>query len=172
MPLGRFFVGDSKPSVYRVRESAVKLMLVCTSGGHFATMQRLRPFWSVHERVWVTDLKRDTESLREQGERVNWLPYQGPRDVLAFLWNLPRSFRILRTQRPDMIVSTGASVALNFAIAAKLLGIRFIFIESISRAEELSLSGRLIYPLADEFYVQWHELTRKYPAAIYRGTVA
>jgi UDP-N-acetylglucosamine:LPS N-acetylglucosamine transferase len=71
-----------------------------------------------------------------------------------------------------MVLSTGASIAVNFALLSKLLGIRFLYIESISRSDELSLSGKFIYPLADEFYVQWQELTEKYPRAIFRGTVA
>lgn len=148
----------------------MKLMLTCTSGGHFSTMRGLEPFWSQHERVWVTDLKQDTESLVGR-DKVHWLPYQAPRDWLKILTNFPKTVRILMKEKPDLVVSTGASIAINFAIAAKLLGIRFLFIESISRAEELSLSGKLIYPLADEFYVQWQQLTAKYSKAIFKGTV-
>lgn len=150
----------------------MKLLLTCTSGGHFATMRSLAPFWQEHERVWVTDCKGDTQILDDQQERVHWLTYQGPRDWFAFLQNLPAAVRILRRERPDMVVSTGASVAVNFAIAAKLLGIRFLYVESISRAEELSLSGKIVYPLSNEFYVQWPGLCERYPRAIYRGMVA
>lgn len=133
-------------------------------------MRGLEPFWSQHERVWVTDLKQDTEILVGR-DRVHWLPYQAPRDWLTILTNFPKTIKILMKERPDLVVSTGASIAINFAIAAKLLGIHFLFIESISRAEELSLSGKLIYPLADEFYVQWQQLTDKYSKAIFKGTV-
>ncbi len=152
--------------------ASMKLMLVCTSGGHFSTMRDMESFWSQHERVWVTDFKKDTSLLNDLNERVCWLPYQGPRDWKRFLMNLPRSLRVLLLERPDMVLSTGASIAVNFAILSKLLGIRFLYIESISRSDELSLSGKFIYPLADEFYVQWQELTEKYPRAIFRGTVA
>lgn len=134
-------------------------------------MRGLEPFWSQHERVWVTDLKQDTEILSDQ-EKVYWLPYQAPRDWLTVLTNLPKILSILRRERPELVISTGASIAINLAIAAKLLGIRFLYIESISRSEELSLSGKLVYPLADEFYVQWKQLTDKYPKAVFKGTVA
>ncbi|WP_448604865.1 PssD/Cps14F family polysaccharide biosynthesis glycosyltransferase [Thermoleptolyngbya sp.] len=149
----------------------MKLMLVCTSGGHFTTMKDMEPFWSQHERVWVTDFKKDTSLLNELNERVHWLPYQGPRDWKRFLMNLPRSLKILILERPDMVISTGANVAVNFAILAKLLGIHFLYVESISRSDELSLSGKFIYPIADEFYVQWQGLVEKYPKAMFRGTV-
>jgi beta-1,4-N-acetylglucosaminyltransferase len=146
----------------------MKIMLVCTSGGHFATMKSLQAFWSHHERVWVTDKKRDT-SMLEITEKVHWLPYQAPRDVLALLRNIPMTFRILRFERPEVVISTGASIAINFGYIAKLLRIKFVYIESISRASELSISGKLLYRLADEFYVQWPALCSKYPKAVFRG---
>jgi beta-1,4-N-acetylglucosaminyltransferase len=149
----------------------MKIILACTSGGHFSTMRGLEPFWSQHERVWITDLKQDTKML-EGRDKVYWLPYQAPRDWLTTLANFPKTFNILMKERPDIVISTGASIAVNLAVAAKILGIRFLYVESISRSEELSLSGKLIYPLADEFYVQWQQLTEKYSRAIFKGTVA
>lgn len=146
----------------------MKLMLVCTSGGHFATMSGLKSFWSLHERVWVSDRKKDTGML-EVNEKVYWLPYQAPRDVLAIIRNIPKTFKVVFLEKPDVIISTGASIAINFAYVAKLLGIRFIYIESISRAKELSITGRLVYLISDEFYVQWPELCQKYPKAIFKG---
>lgn len=131
-------------------------------------MNVLRNFWSQHERVWITDFKKDTQSLAET-ETIYWLPYQGPRDVKTFCVNLPRVIQIMRTEKPDLVVSTGASIAVSTAIAAKVLGLKFIFIESVTRAQNLSLSGQLVYPFADEFYVQWPELCKKYPRALFRG---
>ena len=146
----------------------MKLVLACTSGGHFSTMRGLKPFWSLHERVWVTDFNEDTKTL-EESELMYWLPYQPPRHLIAFLQNIPAIFSVLWRERPDVVISTGASLAVGFAIAAKVLGVRFVFIESISRSKELSLSGKLVYPLADEFYVQWSALSTKYPKAIFKG---
>lgn len=148
----------------------MKLLLVCTSGGHFATMSGLKSFWSLHDRVWATDLKTDTEVLKGE-ERVHWMPYQGPRNLLKFVLNIPLTFNIILRERPDFIISTGASVAVNFAFIAKILGIRFAYVESISRSKKLSLSGQLVYLVGDEFYVQWPDLCRKYPKAIFRGYV-
>jgi UDP-N-acetylglucosamine:LPS N-acetylglucosamine transferase len=133
-------------------------------------MKGLEPFWSLHQRVWVTDLKKDTEVL-EGEEQVYWLSYQGPRNLLAFALNIPTVFRILSQEQPDLVISTGASISVGFALAAKVLGIRFIYIESISRSKELSLSGKLVYPLSDEFYVQSPSLCKKYPRATFKGYV-
>jgi UDP-N-acetylglucosamine:LPS N-acetylglucosamine transferase len=149
----------------------MKVLLACSSGGHFATMRGLKPFWSQHDRVWATDFKKDTQIL-EKTESVYWLPYQPPRDVIRMITNLPATFRILWKEKPDVVISTGASVAVNFAFAAWLLGIRIVYVESISRSRELSISGRLVYPIADEFYVQWPDLCQKYPKAVFKGYAA
>ncbi|MEB3336519.1 MAG: PssD/Cps14F family polysaccharide biosynthesis glycosyltransferase [Leptolyngbyaceae bacterium] len=148
----------------------MKLLLACTSGGHFSTMKDLRQFWSLHERVWVTDFKADTKSIQEQ-EKVYWLPYQAPRDLMALILNIPAVVKLVTAEKPDLIVSTGASIAIGFAMAAKLMRIRFVYVESISRSEDLSISGKVVYWLADDFYVQWHGLTAKYPKAIFQGYV-
>jgi beta-1,4-N-acetylglucosaminyltransferase len=148
----------------------MKLMLVCTSGGHFATMKDLKSFWSKHDRVWVTDLKKDTEYLLGK-EKCFWIQYQAPRDFVKLLYNLPQVMKIVYREKPDAIVSTGASIAISFALIAKLLGITYVYIESISRSQELSLSGKIVYYLCDRFYVQWPQLCQKYPKAMYRGVV-
>lgn len=148
----------------------MKIMLVCTSGGHFSTMQSLKPFWSQHDRVWVSDFKEDTSTLVDS-EKVHWLPYQAPRDFTAFLRNFPSTFKVVTKEKPDLIVSTGASIAVNFAITAKLTGTRFMFVESLSRASELSLSGKLVYPICDELYVQWPDLSERYPKATFAGRI-
>ncbi len=147
----------------------MKLLLVSTSGGHFSTMRRLESFWSQHQRVWITDHQKDTECLIDQ-EKFYWLPYQAPRDWLAFLLNLPLVFRITWHEKPDVIISTGASLAVGFALAAKLYNIQYIYIESISRSKELSLTGKLVYYFCDQFYVQWPQLSNKYPKATFKGT--
>ncbi len=148
----------------------MKLLLVCTNGGHFATMQSLKNFWCVHEREWVTHRSADTLAI-EAKEKVHFVHRQDSRDLPNLLRNVLPAYRILRSVKPDLIVSTGASVAVPFFYFGKLLGIRTLFIESISRVERPSLSGRLVYPFADEFYVQWEECARRYPKAQYRGMV-
>jgi beta-1,4-N-acetylglucosaminyltransferase len=44
-------------------------------------------------------------------------------------------------------------------------------VESLTRTESLSLSGRLVYPLADAFFVQWPEPARRHRKARYVGSV-
>ncbi len=77
------------------------------------------------------------------------------------LVNIYEVFRILSRHRPKIIISTGSSPAVWFFYIGKLFGAKLIFIESIARVESLSLTGRLVKPVADHFFVQWPELARK-----------
>lgn len=135
-------------------------------------MRSLESFWSNYDRIWVCDRNIDTESLLLAEECIAWLPYQAPRNWVQLLKNIPKTYQILSRARPDLIISTGASIAINVCLVAKLLGIRFIFIESISRPDRLSVSGKCVYWMCDEFYVQWPQLCRKYRKAIFKGYAA
>lgn len=148
----------------------MRLLLVCNPGGHFSTMMGLKKFWSNYHHEWVTYPKFDTELLRDQ-EVVYWVTMQEARMLGRALVNFIKAFFIFAKSRPDVVISTGASLAVPFIIAAKILGIKTTYIESISRSEKLSLSGRLIYRIVDEFYVQWPDCLESYPKVKYQGIV-
>lgn len=149
----------------------MKLLLVCNPGGHFSTMMGLQNFWSSYPREWVTYPHFDTRMLQEK-EKVYWVEMQEARMLWKAMRNFGKALTILRQSKPDLVISTGASLAVPFLIASKFYGVKTVFIESISRSSALSLSGRILYNLVDEFYVQWPECVERYPKAQYRGVVA
>jgi UDP-N-acetylglucosamine:LPS N-acetylglucosamine transferase len=93
------------------------------------------------------------------------------RDLLFFA-NLWEAWRILRRERPDLILSTGAGPAVPFAIVGKLVSIPSIFVESITRVTAPSLAGRLMYRLSIRLFYQWESLSRYFPNAVYGGPIA
>ncbi|GFE69609.1 PssD/Cps14F family polysaccharide biosynthesis glycosyltransferase [Chroococcus sp. FPU101] len=148
----------------------MRLLLVCNPGGHFSTMLGLKKFWSKHERAWVTYPKFDTEMLRGQ-EIVHWVTMQEARMVIRAMINFIKAIIILVKYRPNIVISTGASLAVPFIFAAKILRIKTVYVESITRSESLSLSGKLIYNIVDELYVQWPNCLTHYPKVQYHGIV-
>jgi beta-1,4-N-acetylglucosaminyltransferase len=80
-----------------------------------------------------------------------------------------QALRILRHSRADALLTSGPALAVPFALWARLLGVRVIFVETGSRVHGLSLTGRLMRPLAHLFFVQWPELHARYPWTIYAG---
>ncbi len=91
---------------------------------------------------------------------------------LEYLFNLVRAYRIFRKERPDLVVSTGAEIAIPVFLVAKLFRLPTVYIECGAQVRTPSLTGRLMYWLADRFCVQWPELVRAYgPRAMFRGSL-
>jgi beta-1,4-N-acetylglucosaminyltransferase len=91
------------------------------------------------------------------------------RDICKALYSGWQSWRALRAFRPEAVLSSGPAVAVPACIAARLMGIKVIFVETASRVTALSLTGRILYRVAHLFFVQWPELVARYPKAIYAG---
>ena len=81
---------------------------------------------------------------------------------------------IIVRERPNLIVSNGPGTAVpicyNHYLLSKVLlwnvKNKILFIESFCRVNSLSLSGKLIFPIADKFIVHWKELKIKHPKTI------
>lgn len=148
---------------------ARRLLLVCSPGGHLMQMWALHPALEGYERAWVTLAGADVEVLL-RGERVIFGHGPTNRSIGKLIRNLPFAWKTVRRLRPDVIVSTGAGLAVPFFLVGRLHGCRLIYVESLTRINSLSLSGRLVYLLADGFFVQW-PTTTKLRRARYVGAI-
>lgn len=148
----------------------IKVCLVSSSGGHLTHLYMLKPFWENRDHFWVTFDKEDARSLLE-GEKMYPCYYPSNRSLKAMLINTFSAFKILRRERPQLIVSCGAAVAVPFFYVGKLFGAKLIYIEVFDRIDSSSLTGRLVYPIADRFIVQWEEMKKIYPKAIDLGSI-
>lgn len=81
------------------------------------------------------------------------------------------AWKILRKEKPDLIISSGAAVAVPFFYLGKLFGAKLIYIEIFDRIDRPTLTGRLVYPVSDKFIVQWEEQLKVYPKAINMGSI-
>ena len=144
----------------------MKALLVCSAGGHLTQLHQLRPWWGRHERTWVTFAHPQAESLLA-GERVITAFSPTTRNIPNALRNLGLAIRVIRAERPDVIISDGADLAFPFFVVARLLRVRTVYLEVYDRISRSTLTGRLCYPLTDLFLLQWLEQAASYP----RGTV-
>jgi anti-anti-sigma factor len=146
--------------------SAGELMLICSSGGHYKFMQELSAFWSSHPHTtWVT-FRTPTTMADLQDCKVYWAYSPTNRNLPNLIRNFWLAFQVLRVEKPEVVVSTGAGVAVPFLIAAKYLcHSRTVFIEAKTRVKELSLSARLLalFRGVDRIIVQSEQLALKYP---------
>lgn len=146
------------------------VLLVGSSGGHLDHLVRLEPWWRSMERAWVTfDLPDARSRLAE--ETAYWAYYPTTRSAKNLVRNLGLARRVLREIQPDVVVSTGAGLAVPFFAIARSMGIPTVYLEVFDRVSSRTLTGRLCHPLSTRFFVQWPEQERLYPGSINVGSI-
>ena len=151
-------------------EKKIKVCLVGSSGGHLTHLYMLKSFWQNKDRFWVTFDKEDARSILE-GEKLYPCYYPSNRSLKALIINTWRAIKILPKERPDVIISSGAAAAVPFFYIGKLLGAKTIYIEVFDRIDASTVSGKMCYPVADKFIVEWEEMKEVYPKAINFGSI-
>lgn len=148
----------------------LRLCLVASAGGHLSQLLKIASVWSGRTVCWITTTELVRASLGGNGQVyvVGECNRQHPLRVIAVFF---RSLRILRKERPNLVISTGAAPGCIVALLGHLMGAKVIWLDSITNVHRLSLSGRLIRPFADLFLVQWPGLVRKYRGVEYVGAV-
>ena len=148
----------------------MKVRLVGSSGGHLTHLYMLKPFWENKERFWVTFDKEDARSILA-GEKMYPCYFPTNRNIKNLLRNTLLAAKVLRKEKPDLLISSGAAVAVPFFYLAKLMGKKLIYIEVYDRIDKPTLTGRLVYPIADCFIVQWEEQNKVYKKAVNLGSI-
>lgn len=148
----------------------LKICLVGSSGGHLTHLYMLKPFWSTKSRFWVTFDKEDARSLLKD-EKMYPCYYPTNRSIKALIKNAIIAWKVLRKERPNLIISSGAAVAVPFFYLGKLFGAKLIYIEVFDRIDKATMSGRMVYPIADKFIVQWEDQKKVYKKAINLGSI-
>lgn len=151
-------------------EKKIKVCLVGSSGGHLTHLYMLKPFWKDKEHFWVTFDKEDARSLLER-EKMYPCYYPTNRNIKNLIKNTIVAWKVLRKEKPDLIISCGAAVAVPFFYLGKLFGAKTIYIEVFDRIDASTVTGKLVYPIADKFIVEWEEMLNVYPKAINLGSI-
>lgn len=147
---------------------SIRVLMVCSSGGHLAQLMTLRPWWSQRDVCWVTFPTEDGKSLLA-GQRAVYAYHPTTRNVKNLLRNFGLAVAVLRRERPDVIVTTGAGVALPFFVLGKLAGIPTVYIEVFDRIDHPTLTARLCKPFTSRMLVQWDEQQQLYSGSAVVG---
>jgi len=140
----------------------MKLLIVSSVGGHLTEVMHLAPILQDLEVVLVVN---DEAALPDFPFQRVYRIAHAERDWRVLL-NTAEAAQILRAERPDVLLSTGAGPAVPFALVARLFTpCRVVYLESASAVTKPTLTGRLIYPLAHDFFYQWPSLARFFPKA-------
>lgn len=148
----------------------MKVCLVGSSGGHLTHLYLLKKFWSHENRFWVTFDKEDARSVLKN-EKMYKCYFPTNRNIKNLIRNTILAIRILRKEKPDVIISSGAAVAVPFFYIGKIMGIKTVYVEVFDRIDKPTLTGKLVYPITDLFVVQWEEMKKVYPKAVNLGGI-
>lgn len=148
-----------------------KICIPTSSGGHLTHMRMLLPvFDRASDRFWVTFDKDDANSALA-GERVYHCFFPTNRNVKNTLRNTALAVKVLGKERPDLIVSSGAAIAVPFFILGKLFGAKTVYVEVFDRVDAPTLTGKLVRHFSDLFVVQWPEMESVYPRSVNLGSI-
>ena len=128
----------------------------------------LQELWPVRPSMYVSTLELSHDSL-EPGKRWYVIGECDRNQPINALRTTLRSVRLIWRERPDVVITTGSLPMAIFCLVCKLFGGKVVWIDSISQIETISMSGRLIRPIADLFFVQWPDLAARNGETIYAG---
>ena len=142
----------------------IKICFTCSAGGHLK--QALKIADAINYNKYIVTYQ--APHLKKIAEQVKtYFVTHSKRNPILILRNAFESLKILLKERPDIIISTGADVAVPTCILGKLLGIKLVYVESGGQVYTPSLSGRIVYRFADLFIVQWKPALKNFPKARY-----
>lgn len=156
----------------KMKKSNKKVCFICSSGGHFSEMSKLKGVAEKFDSFLVTERTENFETdfcgnvhyIREINRKERFF-------LFRFLAVCVKEFFIFLRECPDVVVTTGALCAYPLAKIAKMFRKKVVYVESYARVNDLSLTGKKMYKFADLFLVQWQELAEKYPKARFVGSV-
>ncbi|MFQ6010410.1 MAG: PssD/Cps14F family polysaccharide biosynthesis glycosyltransferase [Candidatus Aenigmatarchaeota archaeon] len=146
----------------------MKICVICAPGGHLTQFMQLKKLWKRYDVYFVVPKHESSKNL---GYRSHYIkdPFRNP---LYYIITILQSFGIFLKERPDAVITNGGGLVVPMCYIAKLFRKKIVFIESFSRVKTRSVTGRVLYPIADLFLVQWRALLKKYgPKAKYGGSV-
>jgi len=152
----------------------LKIALIANSGGHMSELRAIQPAFEGHDCFYIT-LRRPWHKSLAPCFFIGPPKEKLPRKLALGIYLVTAFFHvcwvILKT-RPDLVVSTGAELAIPAFWMAKLLGARTLFLESLTRYDRPSRAGRFVMPVADVFLTQQEQMVASDPKHIrYEGNI-
>lgn len=151
-----------------------KVMFISSVGGHLTQLLELKNIFNDYDYVLVTEKNDVTKNMKDK-YHMEYLVYGSRqylfRYIFKFIYNIFKSFYLFCKYRPKVIVTTGTHTAVPMCYIGRLFGRKVIFIESYAKRTSPTLSGRLVYPIATTFIVQWEPMLEFYPKAKYFGGI-
>jgi beta-1,4-N-acetylglucosaminyltransferase len=153
-----------------------KVLFISSTGGHLNELMQLSSMFNRYDYNIITEKDKSTVCLKNKyNNRIHYLIY-GTKDHLftyffKFIYNFVLSFIYFIKIKPNVIITTGTHTAVPICYIGKIFGSKIVYIETFANRTTKTLSGKLVYPIANLFVVQWEEMKKLYPRAVYGGWI-
>jgi len=154
-----------------------KVLFISSTGGHLTELLQLRPMFEHYDYHVITEKTKANADLgREFGsDRFDTLVFGTKVHPFSYLfkfgWNCLKSVYLYHKIKPDYVITTGTHTAVPMCKLAHLHHKKVIWIETMANAKTPTMAGKMIYPIADLFIVQWESMLEVYPKAVYGGWI-
>ena len=153
-----------------------KILFISSTGGHLSEMMQLKSMFKKYDYYIVTEKTKSNLDLRKKYKnRVSYLVYGTKDHMITYpfklLYNCFKSAFLYFKLHPDYIITTGVHTAGPMCLLGKIFGSRVIYIETFANMTSKTATGRLLYPFADRFIVQWSSMKDFYPKAVDGGWI-
>ena len=151
-----------------------KVLFISSTGGHLDELLRLQSLFKKYDYYIITEKDKTNEYLMDKYiNKVSYLPYctrsKPISYIFLFIYLIIKTIYYYFKIKPDVIVTTGTHTAGPICYLGKIFGSKIIYVETLANVSRKTVTGKLIYPIADLFIVQWKEMLDLYPKAIYGG---
>ena len=152
-----------------------KVLFISSTGGHLNELLQLKSMFKKYDSYIVTEKTKTNKDLNKDYNNVSYLLYGTKhrpfRYIFVAIFNILKSLFLYIKIRPNVIVTTGAHTAVPICLIGKLFRTKIIYIETFANIHTKTLTGKIIYPIADLFIVQWEGMLDLYPNAKYWGWI-
>ena len=153
-----------------------KVLFISSTGGHLNELLQLAPLFEKYDYHIITEKDKANESLQEKyGDKLDFLFYVTRAKIFSYIFKYfylcLKTIYLYIKLKPKVIITTGTRTAGPMCIIGKIFGSKIIYIETFANTNKKTATGRLLYPIADLFIVQWEEMLEIYPKAVYGGSI-
>ncbi len=153
-----------------------KIIFISSTGGHLTELMQLAPMFERYDSTIITENTLSNKSLKDKyGKRFTTLAYGTKQHLFSYLfifsYNILKSLILFIKIKPDYIITTGTHTAVPMCKIAHMFKKKVIYIETFANSKTATQAGKMIYPIADLFIVQWESMLEIYPNAVYGGWI-
>lgn len=152
-----------------------KVIFISSTGGHLSELLQLKPLMKEYDSYLITEKTKSNLSLKSKFKNVYYLVYGTKKNLFTYFFkfgfNIIKSLYLFIKIRPNAIITTGTHTAVPMCYIGKLFKSKIIYIETFANSKTKTVTGKLVYPIADTFIVQWESMLKLYPKAKLGGWI-